>query len=112
MGAHRVVRRGRSLFSMTIGSQIAVRLSALRADALYPAGRFLVLICLKRLSRTPGPIMRLKGVGKLKKSTSSGREPGIFRLVAYCPNQLRYRVPRMLSKRVIENELNYRDNET
>jgi hypothetical protein len=38
-------------------------------------------------------IVRLKGLGQLKKSTSTGIEPATFRLVAYCLNKLRYRVP-------------------
>jgi hypothetical protein len=37
--------------------------------------------------------MRLEGLGKLKKSTSSGLDPATFRLAAYCLNQLRYCVP-------------------
>jgi hypothetical protein len=36
--------------------------------------------------------VRLEGLGQLKKSTSSGLEPATFRLLAYCLNQLRYRV--------------------
>jgi hypothetical protein len=39
--------------------------------------------------------VRLEGLGKLKKSTSSGLDPATFRLVAYDLNQLRYRVPRL-----------------
>jgi hypothetical protein len=37
--------------------------------------------------------VRLEGLGKLEKSTSSGLDPATFRLVAECLNQLRYRVP-------------------
>jgi hypothetical protein len=38
--------------------------------------------------------MRLEGLGKLKNPlTSSVTEPATFRLVAFCLNQLRYRVP-------------------
>jgi hypothetical protein len=39
--------------------------------------------------------MRLEGLGQLKNSTSSGLEPAAFRVVAYCLNQLLYRVPQM-----------------
>jgi hypothetical protein len=38
-------------------------------------------------------MVRLEGLGKLKKSTSSGLDPVTFRLVAQCLNQLRYHVP-------------------
>jgi hypothetical protein len=37
--------------------------------------------------------MRLEGLGKLKKSTSSGLNLVTFQLVAWFLNQLRYRVP-------------------
>jgi hypothetical protein len=36
--------------------------------------------------------VRLEGLGQLKKS-NDGIEPATFRLVAWCLNQLRYRVP-------------------
>jgi hypothetical protein len=42
--AHRVVRRPDSHIFYTLGSQMAVRLSALRARRPLPPGRFLVLI--------------------------------------------------------------------
>jgi hypothetical protein len=42
-------------------------------------------------------MVRLEGLGKLKKkSTSSGHEPVTFRLVAERLNQLCYHVPRFL----------------
>jgi hypothetical protein len=37
-------------------------------------------------------IVQLEGLGKLKKSTSSGLEPTTFQLVAQCLNKLNYRV--------------------
>jgi hypothetical protein len=37
--------------------------------------------------------VRLEGLGKLKKFTSSGFDSATIRLVAQCLNQLRYRVP-------------------
>jgi hypothetical protein len=53
---------------------MAVRLSALRAVHPLPPGRFLVLISV-RGSVDPRAIVRLEGLGQLKKSTSSGLEP-------------------------------------
>jgi hypothetical protein len=92
MEAHRVLRRRGSHIFYTIGSQMAVRLSALRAGRYLP-GRFLVLISVRDWV-DPGAIVRLEGLGQLKNPmTSSGIEPAASRLVAYCLNQLRYRVP-------------------
>jgi hypothetical protein len=66
MEAHRVVRRRGSHIFYTIGSQMAVRLSALRAGRHLPPGRFLVLISVR--SRVDcRAIVRLEGLGKLKK---------------------------------------------
>jgi hypothetical protein len=90
--AYRSVRdRGYHIF-LTIGSQMAVRLSALRGGRHLPPGTFLVLISVRGwVDRKV--IVRLEGLGQLKKSTSSGLEPATFRLVAQCLNQLRYPVP-------------------
>jgi hypothetical protein len=61
--------------------------------ALYPPGTFLVLTSVQRMRRPHGHTLR-EELGILKKSmTSSGIEPANFRLVAYCLNQLRYRMP-------------------
>jgi hypothetical protein len=49
--------------------------------ALYPPGRFLILI-FDRGSVDPRAIVRLEGLGKLKNPmTSSGLEPATFMLV-------------------------------
>jgi hypothetical protein len=72
---------------------MAMRLSALRAGRPLPPGRFLVLISVRN-SVDLRAIVRLEGLGQLKNSmTSSVMEPAIFRLVAWCRKQLRYRVP-------------------
>jgi hypothetical protein len=92
MEAHRVVRGWGSHTFYTIGSQTAVRLSALRAGRPLPP---------RKIPGThfyenwvdPRAIVRLEGLGQLKKFTSSGPEPATFRLVAQCLNQLRYRPP-------------------
>jgi hypothetical protein len=60
---------------------MAVRLSALRAGPLYPQEDSWYSFLLEAES-TPGATVRLEGLGKLKKSTSSGIEPATFRLVA------------------------------
>jgi hypothetical protein len=81
MKAHRVVRRRGSHIFYTIGTQMAVRLSALRACRPLPPGRFLVLISVRRWI-DPRAIVRLEGLGQLKNPmTSSGNEPVTFRLV-------------------------------
>jgi hypothetical protein len=71
---------------------MAVRLSALRAGSTLPPGRFLVLISVRGWV-DPRAIVRLEGLGQLKYSISSGLECVTFLLVAWCRNQLRYRVP-------------------
>jgi hypothetical protein len=67
-----------------------VRLSALCAGRPLPPGRFWYSFLLEAESTT-GAIVRLEGLRKLKKSTSSGLEPTTFRLVAQCLNHLRYK---------------------
>jgi hypothetical protein len=72
MEAHRVVRLRSFHVFQTIGSQMAVRLSALRAGRPLPTGRY-----------DPRAIVRLGGLGQLKNPiTSSGIEPATFQLVA------------------------------
>jgi hypothetical protein len=60
---------------------MAARLSALRAGRFLPPGRLLEIISVSG-SVDPTVIVRLEGLGKLKKSISSGFEPATFRLVA------------------------------
>jgi hypothetical protein len=61
---------------------MAVRLSALRAGRpLPPPERFMVLISVRGRVDTRA-IVRLEGLGQLKKSTPSGLEAATFRLVA------------------------------
>jgi hypothetical protein len=71
---------------------MAVRSSALRAGRPLAPRRFLVLIYVRGWVDTRATV-RLEGLGKFKKSTSSGFDPTTFRLVAYCLSQLRYSVP-------------------
>jgi hypothetical protein len=50
--------------------------------------------------------MRLEGLGQSKNPVASlGLEPVIFRLVAYCLNQLRYRVPIRIKKFIGSNNI-------
>jgi hypothetical protein len=61
---------------------MAVMLSALRAGLPLPSGRFLAIISVRGLV-DHAAIVRLEGLGKLKKkSTLSGIEPATFRLAA------------------------------
>jgi hypothetical protein len=72
---------------------MVVRLSALPAGRPLPPGRFLVLISIRGLVY-PKTIVQLEELGKLKYPvTSLGIEAATFRHVAWCLNQLRYRVP-------------------
>jgi hypothetical protein len=54
---------------------MAVTLSAFRTGCPVAPGRFLVLIDLMAM-------VRLEGLGKLKKSTSLGLDPATFQLAA------------------------------
>jgi hypothetical protein len=46
--------------------------------------------------------VRLEGLGKLKSPvTSSGIEPTSFRILSYCLNQIRYRVPLVVAVVVV-----------
>jgi hypothetical protein len=73
--ALRVVRGWGSHNFHTFGSQMAARLSALRAGHFLPPGRLLVLISVRGWVDYRA-IVRLEGLGKLKKSTSSGTRIG------------------------------------
>jgi hypothetical protein len=59
---------------------MAVRLSALCTGPTLPPGIFLVLISVRGWI-DPRAIVQLEGLGKLKKSTSSGFDPVTFWLV-------------------------------
>jgi hypothetical protein len=59
-----VRRRGSHIF-LTVNSQMAVRLSALRAGRFLLPGRFLVLISLRGLV-DPRALVRLEALGKGK----------------------------------------------
>jgi hypothetical protein len=75
---------------------MAVRLSALSPAAFYPQEDSWYSFLLEAESTDPRAIVRLEGLGKLKKFTSSGLEPATIRLVAQCLKQLHYRVPPFL----------------
>jgi hypothetical protein len=61
---------------------MAVRLSAYAPAALYPSGRFLVLISV-RCRVDLKAIVGLEGLGEMKNQITSSRiEPSTFRLVA------------------------------
>jgi hypothetical protein len=62
---------------------MTVRISALGAGRPLPPGRILVLIYVRGLV-DPRAIVLLKGLGKLKKSTSSELDPATFRV--FLPN--------------------------
>jgi hypothetical protein len=69
-------------FIQIFGSQMAVRLSALRVGRPLSWGRFLVLVS-SRSWVDPSAIVRLEGLGQLKNQISSSRiEPATSRLVA------------------------------
>jgi hypothetical protein len=69
-----VRRRGSHIF-YTVGSEMAVRLSALRAGRSLSPGRFLILISVRGIVDSRA-ILRLEGVGQLKNSIIfSGIEP-------------------------------------
>jgi hypothetical protein len=67
------------------GSQMAARLSALRAGRILPPGRFLVLISVRGWVDRRA-MVRLEGLGKLKnKSTPSGTRTGDLRPCSTVP---------------------------
>jgi hypothetical protein len=93
--AHMVVRRRGSHIYYTVGSQMAVRLSALRAGRppFTPQEDFWYSFLLEAES-IPGGIVRLERLGQLNNPIiSSGMEPGTFRFLVYFLDQLLYRVP-------------------
>jgi hypothetical protein len=69
------------------GSQMAARLSVLRAGRPLHPGRFLILISVRGWV-DPRTIVRLEGLGQLKKSTSSRTRTGDLPACSY-----RYRMP-------------------
>jgi hypothetical protein len=78
-------------FFRAVGSQMAVRLSALRTGHPLPPGRSLVLISVRGWA-DPRAIVPLEGLDQLKNPMASSRiEPPTFRLVLECLNQFRYR---------------------
>jgi hypothetical protein len=88
---------------------MTVRLSALRSDRPLPPGRFLVLISVRSWVNSRA-VVRLEELHQLKHlMTSSGIEPAIFRLVAYCLNQVRYRVPHLSIHKLLKNAFNRRN---
>jgi hypothetical protein len=76
------VRRRGSYIFLTVGSQMVMRLSALRAGRTLPPERCLLLISVTgRID--PRAIVRLEELGQLKNLiTLSGIESATFRLVA------------------------------
>jgi hypothetical protein len=88
MKVHRLVRR----ISRQLGSQMAVRLSALRAGRPLPPKKIPGTHFCQRLSRPQGH-SAAERIRSTEKITLSGPEPPTFRLVALCLNQLRYRMP-------------------
>jgi len=69
-----------------------VRLLALRTDRLYPSRKYSWCSFLLEAESTPGVWPERLCQWKIP-MVPSGIEPAIFRLVAQCLNQLRYRVP-------------------
>jgi hypothetical protein len=68
MKTHRVVRRRGSQNSQTIGSQMAVRLSASRAGRPLPPGRFISL----------GPVKYYSAIEHLEKNLLWQRAANVF----------------------------------
>jgi hypothetical protein len=84
-------RRGFYVF-YTVGSHLAIRLSALCANSCFPAGIFLVLISVIGYVDLRA-IMKLEGLDQSNYDIASlGIKHATFRLVAQCQNKLCYRV--------------------
>jgi hypothetical protein len=101
MEAHIVVRRRGSYIFYTIGSQMAVRLSALRTGRPLLTGKIPgTHLCYSWVD--PRTIVRMEGLGQFRSPmTSSGFDPATFQLVAQCLNQLRYRVPPLYLRAIL-----------
>jgi hypothetical protein len=93
MEAHTVVRRRGAHIFWTIGSQMAVRLSALHAGCPLPPQEDYWYSFVRGWVNSRA-IVWLEGLGQLKNPiTSLGTEPVTLQLVAQCLNQLCYRLP-------------------
>jgi hypothetical protein len=84
METHKVVSRRSTHISWTIGSQMAVNLSALRTGRPLPPSKFLVLISVRGRADSRAIVWR-EGLGQLKETTSFGLESVTFWLEPLMP---------------------------